>query len=174
MSHKVLGVFLCLPLLAVAAPSPGTIAAGGSLKLNGVEIPASAATSTPVHLGDEIATAESQSVIRLDEYGAVITLNPGSSIQTGESDHKPFVRLTAGSLQYQLTATSKLVIFKQNQIVKAGRAGSVSIGSHTKPIVIAGAGGAAAVGTTVALAKRSKTCPNGETKDHDCGKGNDK
>lgn len=170
MSFKVLSTLVCVAVFAAAAPTAGTVTAAGSIQLNQTAVPATAAASLPLALGDRVSTSDSEAVIRLQDLGALITLDPHSSVQTGETQGKPFIRLTAGSLRYKLTDTSKLVIFKQNQAVPAALDGVVAIAGHSKtPIVLATVGGAAAVVTTVALVKRSKTCPDGTPKDHDCG-----
>jgi hypothetical protein len=170
MSIKLLSALLCVAVFASAAPTAGTVTAAGSIKLNETNVPATAAASLPVALGDRVSTTDSEAVIRFQDLGALVTLDPHSSVLTGEMQGKPFIRLLAGSLSYKLTDTSKVLIFKRNQPVPSALDGVVAITGHSKtPIVLATVGGAAAVVTTVGLVKRSKTCPDGTPKDHDCG-----
>ena len=170
MYSKILSTWVCLAVLATAVPPSAIVTSGGSVKLNETSIPATAVVSIPMNLGDRLTTSGSDAIIRFEIYGTVITLSPNSAIKTGESNGKPFVRLVAGSLRYKLSADSKLVIFKQTEPVPHAPDGVVTIASRSKtPFIVAGAGGAAAVATTVALVKRSKTCPDGTPKDKDCG-----
>jgi hypothetical protein len=173
MSIKLLSALLCVAVFASAAPTAGTVTAAGSIKLNETNVPATAAASLPVALGDRVSTTDSEAVIRFQDLGALVTLNPHSSVLTGETQGKPFIRLLAGSLSYKLTDTSNLLIFKQNQPVPAALDGVVAIAGHSKkvPIVLATAAGAAAVITTVGLANPSPTCPPGQVKKgNGCGK----
>ncbi len=171
MSSKLACLLVWAIAAASAAPPPGIVSAAGAFKINGRAVPAAGAASVPVTLGDEIASTAVPVVIRFDEYQAVITVDPQSVVQSGELDGVPFVRLVSGSLQYNITPGSKLVIFKAQKAVKTGVRGAVSIAGHGRTVAIAGVGGGAAAGvTTVALVKRSKTCPDGTPKDHDCGK----
>jgi len=164
MFLKLGGVFLGAVLIAAAAPPPGAVTASGSFQLNGVDVPATAAVATPFNLGDRLSTGDAPAVIRFEAYGAIITVEPHSSIQTGESDGKPFVRLQDGSLEYKLTNPSSMLILKRGQSVTTAFSGIVTIGSHKKEaIIIASGGGAAAVITTVALVSRSSSCPAGQT-----------
>src|ERR1035437_7783714 len=146
MSIKLLSALLCVAVFASGAPNAGTVTAARSIKLNETNVPATAAASLPVALGDRVSTTDSEAVIRFQDLGALVTLNPHSSVLTGETQGKPFIRLLAGSLSYKLTDASKLLIFKQNQPVPAALDGVVAIAGHSKvPIVLATAGGAAAV-----------------------------
>jgi hypothetical protein len=160
MLQKLICGTLCVVLLSVASPLPGTATAAGSFKVNGVVIPGTAAASTPIRIGDQFSAGDADVVIRLDEYGAVLILARNSSMTTGEVNGSPFVRLTSGTLKYTLAAASKLLIFKQNEAVKTtALAGVVTIGSHMTPIVIAAGAGTAALVTTVALVRRSPSQP---------------
>ena len=164
MSLKFGGVFLLAALVAAAAPPPGSVTAGGSFQLNGVDVPATAAVATPFNLGDRLSTGDAPAVIRFEAYGAIITVQPHSSIQTGESGGKPFVRLQDGSLEYKLTNPSGMLILKRSESVTTAYAGIVKIAGHKKEAIsIASGGGAAAVITTVALVSRSSSCPAGQT-----------
>jgi len=154
---------LCLALLGAAAPMPGAASAGGAFKVNGIDVPATAAGSIPVTIGDQFTAGETEVIIRLDEFGAVFTVEPHSKVATGQLDGKPFLRLLAGRVRYTLSDLSKVLLFKQNQGVTPAFAGAISIGSHKKPAAIAIGAGAAAVATTVALVNRSPSCPSGQT-----------
>jgi hypothetical protein len=164
MSWKLLYILVCVAVLAVAAPTVGTVNSAGSIKINQTAVPASAAVSLPMGLGDKVSTTDAEAVIRLEPFGALLTLGAHSTVLTGETQGKPFVRLLAGTLHYKLTDASKLLIFKQNEAVLGALDGVVNItGRHMTPIILATAGGAAAVITTVALVRRSSSCPAGQT-----------
>jgi hypothetical protein len=136
----------------------------GSIKVNQTVVPASAAVSLPMGLGDKVATTDADAVIRLEPFGALLTLEAHSTVLTGETQGKPFVRLLAGTLHYKLTDASKFLIFKQNEAVLGALEGVVTINGRRKtPIILGSAGGAAAVITTVALVRRSSSCPAGQT-----------
>jgi len=165
MSLKVGVVLLCVALIAAGAPSPGSVNANGSFKLNGVEVPASAAASTPFNFGDGLSTDAFPAVLRLDAYGLIITVTPHSRIESGEFNGKPFIRLQDGSLEYQFVNPGTVQIKKRGETVAADTSGIVTITGHKKEFIAlgAGAGGAAAVVTAVALVSRSASCPTGET-----------
>ena len=173
MYSKILSASVCLAMLSIAAAAPttATVNSGGPIKLNDTAIPATAAVSLPLALGDRLSTNDTDAVIRFEAYGALITLATHSSIQTGESNGKPFVRLVSGALHYKLAALSNLLIFfKRSESVHTAIEGDIIIGSRRKtPIIIASSAGAAAVITTTALVKRSKSCPDGTDKTKDCG-----
>jgi hypothetical protein len=169
MLQKFISAIFCLALPAAAASPSASVVSTDPFVLNGVDVPSTAAASTLIHPGDRLAALESQVVLRLDECDAIVTVDPHSSIETGDSQGKLFVRLTAGSLHYKRSRGCSLLIFKREEAVKTAESGVVKIGGHTKAIVAASAGGGAAVATTVALAKRSKTCPDGQPKTKDCG-----
>jgi hypothetical protein len=162
MTPKALAVFLSAALFASASAPLGSISAAGAFKVNSTDIPATAASWLPVNTGDKITTADSQAVLRLDADQGVLTFGPKSVIETGMMEGVPFVRLVSGSLHYKLSASNKVIILKNAHRVPAGALqGSISTGIHaTSPVVLAAVGGAAAVGTTVALVKRSKSCPD--------------
>jgi hypothetical protein len=161
MSWKLVGTLVCVAALVIAATTVGNVSSAGSIKINQTVVPATAATSVPIVLGDQVSANESETVIRMEKC-AVLTLEPRSSVKTGESQGKPFVRLVAGTLHYKLTDAC-IAIFKQNQPVPNALDGVVSIVSHKTPIILATAGGAAAVIGTVALVRRSPSCPPGQT-----------
>ncbi len=162
MFQKLLCALACAPLFALAAPPAGTITSGGSLQLNGTEIAPSAAVSVPFQLGDRLSASDSQVVLRLDEFHAVVTLSPHSSVQTGTLHGAPFVRLVTGSMQYNRAPSSRLVIFHEQESVSAGAIGAIAVSHQDRP---------APVGALRnPLPKRSKLCPDGAPKDHDCGK----
>ncbi len=164
MSWKTLCTLLCVAALAVAAPAVGTVNSAGSIKINQTAVPASAVVSLPMDLGDRVSTTDSDAVIRLEPFGALLTLEAHSTVLTGETQGKPFVRLLAGTLHYQLTDASKFLIFKQNEAVLGSLNGVVTItGRRKTPIILVSAGGAAAVITSVALVRRSSSCPAGQT-----------
>jgi hypothetical protein len=172
MSLKLGGVFfgavllfwrLSFPMIVAGAPSPGSVTAGGSFKLNGVDFPATAAVPTAFNLTDRLSTGDLPAVIRFDAYGSIITVAPHSSILSGESNGMPFIRLQDGSLEYKFTNPSSMLILKRSQPVTTALAGIVTIGGHKKAIIIASSGGAAAVITTAALVTRSSSCPAGQT-----------
>lgn len=164
MSWKTLCILVCVAALAIAASTVGTVNSAGSIKINQTAVPASAAVSVPMGLGDKVATNDSDAVIRLEQFGAMITLAAHSTVLTGETQGKPFVRLLAGTLHYKLTDASKFLIFKQNEAVLGALEGVVTINGRRKtPIILGSAGGAAAVITTVALVRRSSSCPAGQT-----------
>jgi hypothetical protein len=164
MSWKIPGTLVCVAALAIAAPSVGTVNSAGSIKINQTAVPASAAVSFPMGLRDKVSTTDSEAVIRLEQFGAIITLWAHSTVLTGETQGKPFVRLLAGTLHYQLTDASKLLIFKENEAVLGALEGVVTItGRRKTPIILLSAGGAAAVISTVALVRRSPSCPAGQT-----------
>jgi hypothetical protein len=155
---------MCVAVLAVAAPIAGTVNSAGSIKINQAAIPASAAVSLPMAMGDKVSTTDAEAVIRLEPFGALLTLGAHSTVLTGEMQGKPFARLLAGTLHYKLADASKFLIFKQNEAVLGAIDGVVTITGRLKtPIILASAGGAAAVITTVALVRRSSSCPAGQT-----------
>jgi hypothetical protein len=169
MLQKFISAIFCLALPAAAASPSASVVSTDSFVLNGVDVPSTAAASTLVHPSDHLAALEWPVVLRLDDCGALVTVDPHSSIEIGESGGKLFIRLTAGSLQYKRSPDCSLLIFKRQEAIKTALSGIVKIGSHTTAIVAASAGGGAAVATTGALAKRSKTCPDGQPKTKDCG-----
>jgi hypothetical protein len=160
MRTKMVSVFLCFALFASAALPIATITAGGNFKLSGVMVPASAAASVPAGSGDEISAMNVPVVVRFGDQG-VITLDPGSKVKIEEQGGKIVIRLLSGSLQYQLTAGSNLVIFNQREAVPPALQGIVSVAkkSKTVPIAIASGAAAAAIITTVALVRRSPSAP---------------
>lgn len=161
MSWKLFSAFICVAAFTAAAATVGTVSSGGPIQINQTVVPATAAVSVPLSLGDRVSTFDAEAVIRLEPIGALITLAPHSSFEIGEVKGKPFVRLLSGSFHYKLSDASKLLIFKKAASVPHALDGVVAIASHTTPIVIAAAAGAAAVITTVALVTRSPVCPAG-------------
>lgn len=160
MRTKMISVFLCFAVFASAALPIAVITASGSFKLSGMLVPASAASSIPAGIGDEISTMEVSAVIRFGNQG-IITLDPGSKVKFEEQNGKTVIRLLGGSLQYQFTAGSNLVILNRSAAVPPALEGIVSVvkKSMTIPIVVASTAGAAAIVTTVALARRSQSTP---------------
>src|SRR6202158_619322 len=110
MSWKLVCTLVCVAALAFAAATVGNVSSAGSIKINQTVVPATAATSVPIVLGDQISANESEAVIRMEKR-AVITLEPRSSVKTGEFQGKPFVRLVAGTLHYKLTTDACIAIF---------------------------------------------------------------
>jgi hypothetical protein len=162
MLWRVLSAVVCVAAFAAAASTVGTVSSGGPIKINETAVPATAAVSVPVALGDRVSTGDAEAVIRLEPFGALVTLAPKSSFEIGEVDGKPFIRLLSGSLHYKLTDVSKLQLFKKDRPVPAALDGILAFTKHTTAIVLATAGGAAAVITTVALVTRSPSVPAGQ------------
>jgi hypothetical protein len=54
---------LSFPMIVASAPSPGSVTASGSFKLNGVDFPATAAVPTAFNLTDRLSTGGAAAVI---------------------------------------------------------------------------------------------------------------
>ena len=159
MVRKLVCVFLCVALWVFAATPIATVTSSGAFKVGGVAVPATAASAFPAGIGDEINSLDTPVIVRIDDK-AVITLAPHSTVKLEEQGGKIIVRLTAGSMDYKLTGAD-VVIFNQSKAVGGSLAGSITVASHTLPIVLASVGAAGGVIAGVAYATRSKDCPSG-------------
>jgi len=155
--------------LAAAAPPAMTVTAAGGFTVNETGVPASAAAAIPVSPGDEITTGDAGAVLRVGNE-AVLVLAPHSSVRTAQKDDGVLLDLTGGSLEYKLTPEAKVQLANRGKAVARAAQGKLSAArGKTLPIVLASGAGAGVVAATVALVRRSQTCPDGTPADHDCG-----
>ena len=160
MCRQLAVLFLACALLVWAASAVATVSASGSFKLNGVEVPATAANSVPANLGDRIATDKVEAAIRFGN-DCVITLERKSSAEIAHNDGRDLLRLLSGSLRYSFAPSCKLGLYNRNEMATTAGQGSLSVAAGHKalPIALVSGGAAAAVITTVALTDRSSSAP---------------
>jgi hypothetical protein len=177
MRKSTLALILALSGVLVAAfgaAAIATVTAPGLIKISGVDVPATAASSVPVGFGDSVSTTNSEAIIRFDTRGTV-NLHRGSSVKITQSGENTMVCLTKGSYNYKFEPDSKLIICKDDKPLATLLQGEVSMGSSKRiPAIIAASGGGAALIAGVAKQK-SKDCPDpdgaGQSHGdgHDCG-----
>ena len=159
-------VFLFLmgtALLVVAANAPiATVTAPGRINISGADVPATAAASVPLSVGDRISTIDSAALIRFEGRG-VVTLDKRSSVKIVSQDGQIMVCLVGGSYLYKFVAGSALNVCKDGRALPASLEGSVSSGSQSRISI-----GRADLKAAVAI-RKSQDCPPGHSSNsHDC------
>jgi len=103
--HRFLAVW-GTALLVVAASAPiATVTASGPINISGAAVPATAASSAPLGLGDRISTIDSPALIRFEGRG-VVTLDKRSSVQIVSRGGRTMICLLDGAYLYKFVAGS--------------------------------------------------------------------
>jgi hypothetical protein len=161
--HRFLAVW-GTALLVVAASAPiATVTASGPINISGAAVPATAASSAPLGLGDRISTIDSPALIRFEGRG-VVTLDKRSSVQIVSRGGRTMICLLDGAYLYKFVAGSALDVCKDGRALPASNLeGQVS--SAAQPRLSISSAELTAVGPT----RKSKDCPPAHgSNGHDC------
>jgi hypothetical protein len=159
MNWKLVGALFCTTVMAAAPMMVGTVTAPGAVKIGSRTIPATALSEFPLSLGDKLSTLDEPALIRIVQK-AVLRLGPKSTLQLEAAGDKIVIRLLDGTLNYQIADDANVQVYAQERPANPARSGTVKVDARQRKILfLAGAGGAAAVLTTVGLVKRSSNCP---------------
>jgi hypothetical protein len=160
---RLIPAILSAMLVASAIEPIGTVTAPGPIRISGAGIPATAAASAPVGVGDQISTLDSAALIRFEGRG-VITLGERSSVKLAANGGQTMICLLDGSYHYKFAPGSMLTACKEDKPLAPNLEGSVLAGKN--PITASATRDAASVAGIAA--SRSKTCPQGHVQGHDC------
>lgn len=100
-----------------AADHVGTVTAGGPLMLRGQLVPHEAAHGMALTSGDEVETIDDPAMIMLNDQGRV-TVEPRSLVKIILSGSRTQVSLGRGTIQYGVTAASKLSICASSRLIE--------------------------------------------------------
>ena len=169
MVRKIAVCLLCAAWVAWGGAAVGTVTASGPVKISGSEIPATAVSSFPLSVGDQLSTMGGPAVARVGDR-AVLRLEPRSTLRLEESGNDTIVRLLSGTLHYQVATDANIRVYALDEPAKSPFVGTVKVDRRKRKaaIIWLTAGGAAAVVATTALVRRSVNCPPDAT-DNGCG-----
>ena len=142
-------------LIASAAAPVASVTAPGPIRISGAEVPATAAASTPVGPGDEIATTTSPALIRFGLKG-VIALEKSSAVKIEPGPNGIAVCLLSGSYRYKFQPASNLVVCKAGAPLATSLEGSVSMDTRGTIALSPERGPAIVAGVA---SPKSKNCP---------------
>jgi hypothetical protein len=159
MIAKVVSLALCTGLAAAASMMIATVTASGPVEIGSHRIPATALSAFPLTLGDKLSTLDGQAVIRIGA-NTVMRLEARSTLKLESPGDGILVRLLDGTLHYEVATDANVQVFALDQPARKPLVGTIKVDSRRrKALFFVGAGGAAAVLSTVGLVKRSSNCP---------------
>ena len=169
MMRKMAAGLFCIGWIASGGVTVGTVTASGPVKISGSEIPATAVSSFPLSVGDQLSTMDGQAVARVGDK-AILRLEPRSTLRLEESGNDMIIRLLSGTLHYQVAYDANVRVYALDQPAKYPLVGTVKVDRRRRkaPIVWLAAGGAVAAVATTALVRRSVNCPP-DSADNNCG-----
>ena len=107
MKHWCLVFFMMVNTVLMAANPLGRVTSSGPLTLNGKTVPATAVSSLPVVVGDEIATSSSAAMIYFTDKSRA-TIAPNSEVKMEMRESAPVLRIVCGSVDLSRAAGSAL------------------------------------------------------------------
>jgi hypothetical protein len=108
------------PMLAVAAVSAvaarpvATVTSGGAFTLGNVRVSATAVSSWPLTIGDELKELAADAVIRFPD-NTQIAVGKGSSLKLEAEHGRTIVRLTSGTMIYRLGNNPTIEVYALDQ-----------------------------------------------------------
>jgi hypothetical protein len=107
MKYICLVIFMMTAAVVMAAVPLGRVTSSGPLTVNGKAVPATAVSSLPVVVGDEVATSSSSAMIYFaDKSRAAIA--PNSRIKVEMRNSAPVLHILAGDVDLRRAAGSTL------------------------------------------------------------------
>ena len=113
MRYLCLLIVMMTTVALMAADPVGRVTSSGPLTLNGKALPATAVSSLPLAVGDEIATAGSSATIYFSDKSRA-TLEPNSRVKLEFRGSSETLRVLSGSVDLNRAKDSRLTVFQQN------------------------------------------------------------
>ena len=113
MRYLCLLIVMMTTVALMAADPVGRVTSSGPLTLNGKALPATAGSSLPLVVGDEIATAGSSATIYFSDKSRA-TLEPNSRVKLEFRGSSETLRVLSGSVDLNRAKDSRLTVFQQN------------------------------------------------------------
>ena len=134
MKNITIFVGLISGVVLAAAGQRGNVAIAEGLQVNGIAIPQSGAKIWPVADGDVVKSSAVPLLLKLKD-GSKIVLGQNSEAKLESANGKESVRLVNGSMQYTLSAESKMQLVANNEPLSVRPGSTGNVGAVTTTIV---------------------------------------